>query len=441
MKKDTLIRTSKVALLATCLAIVMNVCSPRQAKEQKKAQANYNKAKKELVEFIKHRDSALYAEYNNALNGQIEHHTLQEFFTVSEINRLNEMIQSYPFRMDSVYSIKKNNMINTNHFLMGRNIHNILLTPNSSLVDFWACAIAFANHNSETQNFSTPFITSQYGRISNPVNVFDSTGLERPFVNSNALLLLSAKDFEPIIYSAPSIPNAEKIQQDNVADSLYATYVNARNNLAEKQNIPSQQIHATEQLETAKKTKAIAGATQSVLYTINEDIYDLEIDLNQAKSYLFFLVTKDKKFILHNSLTREQLNIINQQIQTWYNAYGEVDDHFFPLSLGSSIYELASYAHVLSADVVYEADDDTELVWTNPKLQKQWIDLHNLMSQKTEVGKDYTEAFAKIDCIKKQLEEKKKTGHTIDSLHRAIHTQNVQAKQCRLDKIQKQNTR
>ena len=179
--------------------------------------------------------------------------------------------------------------------------------------------------------------------------------------------------------------------------------------LAEKQNIPSQQIHATEQLETAKKTKAIAGATQSVLNTINEDIYDLEIDLNQAKSYLFFLVTKDKKFILHNSLTREQLNIINQQIQTWYNAYGEVDDHFFPLSLGSSIYELASYAHVLSADVVYEADDDTELVWTNPKLQKQWIDLHNLMSQKTEVGKDYAEAFAKIDCIKKQLEEKKKT--------------------------------
>lgn len=87
---------------------------------------------------------------------------------------------------------------------MGRNIHNILLTPNSSLVDFWACAIAFANHNSETQNFSTPFITSQYGRISNPVNVFDSTGLERPFVNSNAVLLLSAKDFEPIIYSAPN---------------------------------------------------------------------------------------------------------------------------------------------------------------------------------------------------------------------------------------------
>lgn len=87
---------------------------------------------------------------------------------------------------------------------MGRNIHNILLTANSSLVDFWACAIAFANHNSETQNFSTPFITSQYGRISNPVNVFDSTGLERPFVNSNAVLLLSAKDFEPIIYSAPN---------------------------------------------------------------------------------------------------------------------------------------------------------------------------------------------------------------------------------------------
>lgn len=171
---------------------------------KKKAQANYNKAKKELVEFIKHRDSALYAEYNKALNEQIEHHTLQEFFTVSEINRLNEMIQSYPFRMDSVYSIKKNNMINANHFLMGRNIHNILLTPNSSLVDFWACAIAFANHNSETQNFSTPFITSQYGRISNPVNVFDSTGLERPFVNSNAVLLLSAKDFEPIIYSAPN---------------------------------------------------------------------------------------------------------------------------------------------------------------------------------------------------------------------------------------------
>lgn len=190
--------------MATCLAIVMNLCSPRQAKEQKKAQANYNKAKKELVEFIKHRDSALYAEYNKALNEQIEHHTLQEFFTVSEINRLNEMIQSYPFRMDSVYSIKKNNMINANHFLMGRNIHNILLTPNSSLVDFWACAIAFANHNSETQNFSTPFITSQYGRISNPVNVFDSTGLERPFVNSNAVLLLSAKDFEPIIYSAPN---------------------------------------------------------------------------------------------------------------------------------------------------------------------------------------------------------------------------------------------
>ena len=441
MKKDTLIRTSKVALLATCLAIVMNIWSPRQAKEQKKAQADYNKAKKELVEFIKHRDSALYAEYDKVLNEQIEHHTLQEFFTVSEINRLNEMIQSYPFRMDSVYSIKKNNMINTNHFLMGRNIHNILLTPNSSLVDFWACAMAFANHNSETQNFSTPFITSQYGRISNPVNVFDSTGLERPFVNSNAVLLLSAKDFEPIIYSAPSIPNAAEIQQDDVVDSLYAAYINARNNLAEKQNIPSQQIHATEQLETAKKTKAFRSHTQTVLNTIKRDTLELEVNLDNAKSKLFFLTKNDERFKLRSSLTREQLNAINQQIRTWYNAYGEVDNHFFPLSLGSSIFELASYAHALSADIVYEADDDTELVWTNPKLQQQWIDFYNLMNQKTEVGKDYAEAFAQIESVAKQLEEKKKTGRTIDSLHRAIHTQNVQAKQCRLDKIKKQNTR
>lgn len=441
MKKDTLIRTSKVALLATCLAIVMNVCSPRQAKEQKKAQADYNKAKKELVEFIKHRDSALYAEYNKALNEQIEHHTLQEFFTVSEINRLNEMIQSYPFRMDSVYSIKKNNMINTNHFLMGRNIHNILLTPNSSLVDFWACAMAFANHNSETQNFSTPFITSQYGRISNPANVFDSTGLERPFVNSNAVLLLSAKDFEPIIYSAPSIPNAAEIQQDDVLDSLYAAYINARNNLAEKQNIPSQQIHATEQLETAKKTKAFRSHTQTVLNTIKRDTLELEVNLDNAEYKLFFLTKNDERFKLRSSLTREQLNAINQQIRTWYNAYGKVDDHFFPLSLGSSIFELAGYAHALSADIVYEADDDTELVWTNPKLQQQWIDFYNLMNQKTEVGKDYAEAFAQIESVAKQLEEKKKTGRTIDSLHRAIHTQNVQAKQCRLDKIQRQNTR
>lgn len=441
MKKDTLIRTSKVALLATCLAIVMNICSPRQAKEQKKAQADYNKAKKELVEFIKHRDSVLYAEYNKALNEQIEHHTLQEFFTVSEINRLNEMIQSYPFRMDSVYSIKKNNMINTNHFLMGRNIHNILLTPNSSLVDFWACAMAFANHNSETQNFSTPFITSQYGRISNPVNVFDSTGLERPFVNSNAVLLLSAKDFEPIIYSAPSIPNAAEIQQDDVVDSLYAAYINARNNLAEKQNIPSQQIHATEQLETAKKTKAFRSHTQTVLNTIKRDSLELEVNLDNVEYKLFFLTKNDEKFKLRSSLTREQLNAINQQIRTWYNTYGEVDDHFFPLSLGSSIFELAGYAHALSADVVYEADDDTELVWTNPKLQQQWIDFYNLMNQKTEVGKDYAEAFAQIESVAKQLEERKKTGRTIDSLHRAIHTQNVQAKQCRLDKIQKQNTR
>ena len=441
MKKDTLIRTSKVALLATCLAIVMNICSPRQAKEQKKAQADYNKAKKELVEFIKHRDSVLYAEYNKALNEQIEHHTLQEFFTVSEINRLNEMIQSYPFRMDSVYSIKKNNMINTNHFLMGRNIHNILLTPNSSLVDFWACAMAFANHNSETQNFSTPFITSQYGRISNPANVFDSTGLERPFVNSNAVLLLSAKDFEPIIYSAPSIPNAAEIQQDDVLDSLYAAYINARNNLAEKQNIPSQQIHATEQLETAKKTKAFRSHTQTVLNTIKRDTLELEVNLDNAEYKLFFLTKNDEKFKLRSSLTREQLNAINQQIRTWYNTYGEVDDHFFPLSLGSSIFELAGYAHALSADIVYEADDDTELVWTNPKLQQQWIDFYNLMNQKTEVGKDYAEAFAQIESVAKQLEERKKTGRTIDSLHRAIHTQNVQAKQCRLDKIQRQNTR
>ena len=441
MKKDTLIRTSKVALLATCLAIVMNICSPRQAKEQKKAQANYNKAKKELVEFIKHRDSALYAEYNKALNEQIEHHTLQEFFTVSEINRLNEMIQSYPFRMDSVYSIKKNNMINANHFLMGRNIHNILLTPNSSLVDFWACAMAFANHNSETQNFSTPFITSQYGRISNPANVFDSTGLERPFVNSNAVLLLSAKDFEPIIYSAPSIPNAAEIQQDDVLDSLYAAYINARNNLAEKQNIPSQQIHATEQLETAKKTKAFRSHTQTVLNTIKRDSLELEVNLDNVEYKLFFLTKNDEKFKLRSSLTREQLNAINQQIRTWHNAYGEVDDHFFPLTLGSSIFELAGYAHALSADVVYEADDDTELVWTNPKLQQQWIDFYNLMNQKTEVGKDYAEAFAQIESVAKQLEERKKTGRTIDSLHRAIHTQNVQAKQCRLDKIQRQNTR
>ena len=441
MKKDTLIRTSKVALLATCLAIVMNICSPRQAKEQKKAQADYNKAKKELVEFIKHRDSVLYAEYNKALNEQIEHHTLQEFFTVSEINRLNEMIQSYPFRMDSVYSIKKNNMINTNHFLMGRNIHNILLTPNSSLVDFWACAMAFANHNSETQNFSTPFITSQYGRISNPANVFDSTGLERPFVNSNAVLLLSAKDFEPIIYSAPSIPNAAEIQQDDVLDSLYAAYINARNNLAEKQNIPSQQIHATEQLETAKKTKAFRSHTQTVLNTIKRDSLELEVNLDNVEYKLFFLTKNDEKFKLRSSLTREQLNAINQQIRTWYNTYGEVDDHFFPLSLGSSIFELAGYAHALSADIVYEADDDTELVWTNPKLQQQWIDFYNLMNQKTEVGKDYAEAFAQIESVAKQLEEKKKTGRTIDSLHRAIHTQNVQAKQCRLDKIQRQNTR
>lgn len=441
MKKDTLIRTSKVALLATCLAIVMNICSPRQAKEQKKAQADYNKAKKELVEFIKHRDSVLYAEYNKALNEQIEHHTLQEFFTVSEINRLNEMIQSYPFRMDSVYSIKKNNMINTNHFLMGRNIHNILLTPNSSLVDFWACAMAFANHNSETQNFSTPFITSQYGRISNPANVFDSTGLERPFVNSNAVLLLSAKDFEPIIYSAPSIPNAAEIQQDDVLDSLYAAYINARNNLAEKQNIPSQQIHATEQLETAKKTKAFRSHTQTVLNTIKRDSLELEVNLDNVEYKLFFLTKNDEKFKLRSSLTREQLNAINQQIRTWYNTYGEVDDHFFPLSLGSSIFELAGYAHALSADIVYEADDDTELVWTNPKLQQQWIDFYNLMNQKTEVGKDYAEAFAQIESVAKQLEERKKTGRTIDSLHRAIHTQNVQAKQCRLDKIQRQNTR
>lgn len=441
MKKDTLIRTSKVALLATCLAIVMNICSPRQAKEQKKAQADYNKAKKELVEFIKHRDSVLYAEYNKALNEQIEHHTLQEFFTVSEINRLNEMIQSYPFRMDSVYSIKKNNMINTNHFLMGRNIHNILLTPNSSLVDFWACAMAFANHNSETQNFSTPFITSQYGRISNPVNVFDSTGLERPFVNSNAVLLLSAKDFEPIIYSAPSIPNAAEIQQDDVVDSLYAAYINARNNLAEKQNIPSQQIHATEQLETAKKTKAFRSHTQTVLNIIKRDSLELEVNLDNVEYKLFFLTKNDERFKLRSSLTREQLNAINQQIRTWYNTYGEVDDHFFPLSLGSSIFELAGYAHALSADVVYEADDDTELVWTNPKLQQQWIDFYNLMNQKTEVGKDYAEAFAQIESVAKQLEERKKTGRTIDSLHRAIHTQNVQAKQCRLDKIQRQNTR
>lgn len=441
MKKDTLIRASKVALLATCLAIVMNLCSPRQAKEQKKAQADYNKAKKELVEFIKHRDSVLYAEYNKALNEQIEHHTLQEFFTVSEINRLNEMIQSYPFRMDSVYSIKKNNMINTNHFLMGRNIHNILLTPNSSLVDFWACAMAFASHNSETQNFSTPFITSQYGRISNPVNVFDSTGLERPFVNSNAVLLLSAKDFEPIIYSAPSIPNAAEIQQDDVVDSLYAAYINARNNLAEKQNIPSQQIHATEQLETAKKTKAFRSHTQTVLNTIKRDSLELEVNLDNVEYKLFFLTKNDEKFKLRSSLTREQLNAINQQIRTWYNTYGEVDDNFFPLSLGSSIFELAGYAHALSADVVYEADDDTELVWTNPKLQQQWIDFYNLMNQKTEVGKDYAEAFAQIESVAKQLEERKKTGRTIDSLHRAIHTQNVQAKQCRLDKIQRQNTR
>lgn len=441
MKKDTLIRTSKVALLATCLAIVMNICSPRQAKEQKKAQADYNKAKKELVEFIKHRDSVLYAEYNKALNEQIEHHTLQEFFTVSEINRLNEMIQSYPFRMDSVYSIKKNNMINTNHFLMGRNIHNILLTPNSSLVDFWACAMAFANHNSETQNFSTPFITSQYGKISNPVNVFDSTGLERPFVNSNAVLLLSAKDFEPIIYSAPSIPNAAEIQQDDVVDSLYAAYINARNNLAEKQNIPSQQIHATEQLETAKKTKAFRSHTQTVLNTIKRDSLELEVNLDNVEYKLFFLTKNDERFKLRSSLTREQLNAINQQIRTWYNTYGEVDDHFFPLSLGSSIFELAGYAHALSADIVYEADDDTELVWTNPKLQQQWIDFYNLMNQKTEVGKDYAEAFAQIESVAKQLEERKKTGRTIDSLHRAIHTQNVQAKQCRLDKIQRQNTR
>lgn len=441
MKKDTLIRTSRVALLATCLAIAMNVCTPRQVKEQKKAQASYNKAKKELGVFIKQRDKALYTEYNKALNEQIKHHTLQEFFTDSEINRLNEMIQSFPFKKDTVYSVTNNDMINANHFLMGRNMHDIVLTPNSSLVDFWACAMAFANHNSETQNFSTPFLTSQSGIITNPVNALDSTGLERPFVKSNTVLLISANDFEPIVYRAPSIPNAAEIQQDDVVDSLYATYVNARNNLAKKQNMTSQKINATEQLETAKQTKPIAGATQSVLNTINEDIYNLEIDLNQAKSYLFFLVRKDKKFKLHNSLTREQLNIINQQIQKWYNAYGEVDEHFFPLSLGSSIYELASYAHALSADVVYEADDDTEFVWTNPKLQKQWIDLYNLMNQQIELDKNYSEIFAKIDCIKKQLAEKQQTMHTIDSLHRAIHNEKIYAIQSKLNKINKQNTR
>lgn len=441
MKKDTLIRTSRVALLATCLAIVMNVCTPRQVKEQKKAQANYNKAKKELVDFIKKRDKALYTEYNKVLNEQIKHHTLQEFFTDSEINRLNEMIQSFPFKMDTVYSVKNNDMINANHFLMGRNIHNIVLTPNSSLVDFWACAMAFANHNSETQNFSTPFLISQSGMITNPVNAFDSTGLERPFVKSNTVLLISAKDFEPIIYRAPSIPNAEEIQQDDVVDSLYATYINARNNLAKKQNTTGQKINATEQLETAKRTKPIAGATQSVLNTINEDIYDLEIDLNQANSYLYFLVRKDEKFKLHNSLTREQLNIINQQIQTWYDTYGEVDERFFPLSLNSSIYELAGYAHALSSDLVYEADDDTELVWTNPKLQKQWIDLYNLMNQQIELDKKYSEIFAKIDCIKKQLAEKRQTMHTIDSLHRAIHNDKIYAIQSKLNKINKQSTR
>ena len=271
--------------------------------------------------------------------------------------------------------------------------------------------------------------------------MFDSTGLERPFVNSNAVLLLSAKDFEPIIYSAPSIPNAAEIQQDDVVDSLYAAYINARNNLAEKQNIPSQQIHATEQLETAKKTKAFRSHTQTVLNTIKRDSLELEVNLDNVEYKLFFLTKNDEKFKLRSSLTREQLNAINQQIRTWYNAYGEVDDHFFPLSLGSSIFELAGYAHALSADVVYEADDDTELVWTNPKLQQQWIDFYNLMNQKTEVGKDYAEAFAQIESVAKQLEERKKTGRTIDSLHRAIHTQNVQAKQCRLDKIQRQNTR
>ena len=111
------------------------------------------------------------------------------------------------------------------------------------------------------------------------------------------------------------------------------------------------------------------------------------------------------------------------------------------MSLGSSIYELASYAHALSADVVYEADDNTEFVWTNPKLQKQWIDLHNLMNQQIDLDKNYSEIFAKIDCIKKQLAEKQQTMHTIDSLHRAIHNEKIYAIQSKLNKINKQNTR
>lgn len=422
MKKNTLVRMSKIVLFTSFLALGIVAHTTKDERQTKKIKQKYDSTKQELVDFRKHRDSLLYVEFNKILQEKIPDNKLGEFFTNEEIKRLNEMIQTHTFMEDSVYCIPHKDITHLDPFLMGRNIYNIVLTPNSSLVDFWACTCAFYAHKNETQNFSTPFVISELGNLHNPDNVFDSTGIEKPIINTNIIRTAEAQPIDDIYYNAPKVKNIDKILQDSIANDLRTKHANARSAWAKNQNVSEKQLIASEKLARLKQRSPIRPTTQTVLNTISADIDSLEREAHNMKHEdLLKQIKQNPVYKLRNALTKQELDNINKQIQNWDLQYAS--EKHVALTPDNTIFDLANLAHILGADIVYESADDAEFVWANPKLQEQWLQYQNTIAN----ADNHIPKTKQFRSIQSKIDNKKKTLHEIDSLHNAIYNKKIQA--------------
>ena len=427
MKKNIFVKISKNAVFAICLALATIAFATKDARHEKRAKEAYRVAKNELASFLNERDSLLQQEFERHFRENLPQNKLKEFFTDVEINRLNEMIQTHPFDEKTAYII---NIRSTYHpytpFLVGRNLHDIVLTPESTLQDFWACAMAFKKHEKETANFSTPFIVGEFEDVKNPKNCFDTLFISNQrFKNNDTLLIIkSAKyDFQEIIYKVPETDNLEQLLQSDTEKKLYEEYTDARTNLFRIQTRQKKKNKVSEKpntIATAPKMKT-RQSTQLVMENVKKDIKKLEFELDARKTNVQNSMKFNPEYKLRESLGQKQLDTINQQLKNWYVLHPDDQETFSALTLDNTIFDLADYVHILSADIVYEPDDGTEIVWANQKLQTQWL------KYQTTIAHDslYEKKDEKIRDIMNEICKKQKTLHQIDSLHNEIYNKRI----------------
>jgi hypothetical protein len=439
MKKQILARIGKTTLLTSCLALMV-ACTNNEKKQQADTERKatlvtqkYEHAKQELSDFITKRDSLLWKETDKFFNKELSKYKLGDFFTTTEINRMNEMIQLHLYDEEFGHIETK-----YNPYLANRSIYNIVLTPKSNLADFWACGLAFEAYNDETQKFSTPFTTDEIGYI----NTKNNKTIRTPMINCQDVCVRSIhENFDKRTFFLPKSINVDHILQSDKEDKLHTTYKNYQDSLSDIKNTHWVFIKKNDALESAKKMPAKRPATLAVQQQIANDILDMETELDSVKTKLLNKIKQNPKYKLGKSLSQKQLDSINQQIIMWRTQYADSTDTAPALTSNNSIFDLADFAHILSADIVYESNDDNELIWTIPTLQAQWEDLQNLYHEndlfETECNKNFSKQpeTIKFKQITKQIADKKRTMRTIDSVHNAMHKNRIYKAQQEIDRL------